>query len=160
MGTIPISGALTTLAASTASVVTGTMDTEMDAPFLCKQLQWNAAVMDLDPSDAVLIGLAHGDATQAEIETALQQSLTDPNDVGEWPLVLKKQIIWWESLFVLTGQQNVCNERIKLGGGKGIPIAEGKGVNLFVYNISTTTALTTGSVFACLATLKGVWLGD
>ncbi len=150
---------LGTLAADTTVLFVGLMDTELDAPFLVKQIQMNGGVHDLDPTDGVIFGFAQGDATIAEISSALAQSATDSFDVGEIAPVFKKSLIFWETLRYLSSENNTINEMIKIGGGKGIPLAETKGINAFVFNAGVGS-LTTGASANLLSTIKGVWLGD
>ncbi len=151
--------ALSTLASATAVLLSSTVDTEMDAPFLVKQIQLHCGWHDADPTDGIIVGFAQGDATIAEIASALFQPATDPFDVGESAPVFKKNLIFWETLRYLSSEMNVVNDFIKIGGGKGIPIAEIKGINFFALNIGPAL-LTTGSLLNHHFTLKGVWLGD
>ncbi len=135
------------------------MDTEMQAPFLIKSVQMNYSWNDADPTDTIIVGLVQGDAVVAEIASMLVLAAFDPFDVDNRTLVGKKQIIFWESLMCLSAENNVVNKTVSIGGGKGIPIGETKGVNAFIYNPSSAL-LTTGSILHGLFTIKGVWLGD
>ena len=148
------------LASDTAIIMTSGFDTEMVAPFLVKQVQFQAGWHDVDPTDGLIIGLAQGDASVGEISVAINTAALDPGDVGAASLVTKKKIIFWETLTYLSGLQNTVNMRASIGGGKGIPLAEDHGVTVFIYNPSFAAALTTGSIVHFAVTLKGVWLGS
>lgn len=72
------------------------------------------------------------------------------------------RMIWWETLRHLipagNGTEAYCSITATLGGGKGIPIYENRGIKLVIMNISNS-AMTTGSVASCLGCLYAVELG-
>lgn len=161
MGTMRVNMGLSSLGAQTSLLNTfGGMDTELDAPFLIKQVQYNIHVNELAAGEHVIVGLSQGDVSISEITSALEQELTDPFDIGEAGLALKKIGIFWETLRSFSAQMDINNEQIKIGGGKGIPIAEGKGVNVFVYNPAIGALSAAGQGCVGLVTIKGVWLSD
>ncbi len=159
MSTLAGEVALGTLAGSTAVFLHDGADTEMKAPFLIKQVQMHAGVHNLNETDGIIIGLCQGNAVIAEIASMMLQLALSPFDVDERFLLQKKQLIFWETLTYVSLGENTVNERFKIGGGKGIPIGEDNGINVFAFNPSAT-ALTTGARLTVSATLKGVWLGD
>lgn len=161
MGSLDALRTISALAAQTAVLATTSgMDSEMDAGFLVKQAQFNVSVTNLTGDESVIVGLAQGDMSESEIATGLQQVLTDPFDIGEAGLAIKKMGIFWETVWILGPNDQVCNERFSIGGGRGIPIAEGKGVNFFIYNPSSVGLSANSQTCQGLATIKGVWLGD
>ena len=151
--------ATSTLAAATTVLGTGDMDAEMDAPFLCKSVDIHVSYQSSTDTQAILCGLAQGDASTGEISVALTQEFTDPFDVGEASLVAKNLIIFWETLEIMgVDRRLVSKHAVRLGGGKGIPIAEGKGLNFFVFNPGGGALVDHNVTFQYV--LKGVWLGD
>ncbi len=156
---VPSVTSLGILASGTALLISTSADTEMTAGFLVKQVQINAGVHDLDPTDSLVVGYAQGDASIGEISVALTTVATNPFDVGEASLVTKKQIIFWETLQYLSSAENTINGMFKIGGGKGIPLGEDNGIVLFAFNAGPA-AFTTGATINGLWTLKGVWLGS
>ncbi len=160
--------ALGTLAADTALIIQTGLSTGLTQSFLLKQLQYNFQATGMTPGDSVILGLANGTATIAEIEDALRAAVVDPDDASSLIIAANKSIVFWESLVcIATGSAGVgaltssqqINTVMSIGGGKGIPGREGAGFSVFVYN-PATVALTTGSAVAGLIILKGVWLND
>ncbi len=159
MGALRATFSTGALAAGTALLVTGDMDTEFDAPFLVKSVDIHWGWLTSTAADVLIMGLAQGDMSAAEIGAALGQALTDPFDVGERGALTTARGIFWETVRILDAvTQRVRTERISIGGGKGIPIAEVKGINQFIFNHGGG-ALTDANG-AMLTVIKGVWLGD
>ncbi len=157
------SDALGALAADTALVLNSTFGSGLTQSFLIKQVLMMFAINGLTADESVIMGLANGSATVTEILAALTQNITNPDDASSPPVAAQRIIILWETLRVFTGVggggKATINEKISLGGGKGIPVKEATGMAIFAYNPSTG-ALTTGAVVNGLITLRGVWLND
>ncbi len=153
--------ALGTLAADTALIINQEMSGALTRSFLLKQLQYCFTIAIAGTAESVIFGLANGSATIGEIEDALRLNVEDPDDASSPAVQAQKQIVLWESLRLidLSGGNDFQNDVIKMGGGKGIPLKEATGVQIFVYNPSTAS-LTTGSTVTGLVILKGVWLND
>ncbi len=152
------------LASVTAVQLSGTFGTSMAAGFLIKQIQMNLAWLAQAAGDEIIIGFANGSATVTEIKNAIEGTTQDPNDASSVDSMARKAIVFWETLRMLSaealGNGNLTiNEMIRIGGGKGLPIFEDKGIQLFAYNPSSA-AITTGSLVAGVYALKGVWLSD
>ncbi len=158
MSTMANSGSTGTLAANTALLIVGDVDIELDALFLVKSLQMHFAWLTTTAADTIIVGMAQGDMTIANIATVMLQQVNDPFDFDELSEASFKRGIFWETLTILTSTERSINERFTIGGGKGIPIAEGKGANFFILNAGGGTL--TAANFAINATLKGVFLGD
>ncbi len=120
---------------------------------------WNAGAT----GDNLIFGLAQGSATVAEITTALaSMNISNPNDATNQILLDQWKVIYYETIMMVSASavgegQSVLNERISIGGGKGIPLLEDDGVQVFAYNPSTGSV--TGS-FDGIVGFQGVWLND
>ncbi len=158
--------AIATLAANTALILN--QQTAFTRSYLVKQVQYNVGYNVVTGPSSVILGLANGTATITEIAAALNTLVIDPDDGSSPALLAQKSIIWWETLRFMgndsvgngaAGQSVSLNERISIGGGKGIPIIEDNGILVFVWN-PTASTLSTASLMAGLIILKGVWLND
>ncbi len=158
MGALRATASTGALAAGTALLIAGDMDTEFDGAFLIKSVDTHFAWLTATAGDTLIMGLSQGDMSAGEIASALGQALTDPFDVGEAGALTTAQGIFWETLQIFTSTERSATKRISIGGGKGIPVAEIKGLNHFIFNHSGG-ALTTANV-ALLTVIKGVWLSD
>lgn len=154
--------ALGTLASETALVINTTFGSGITQSFLIKQVLMNLRIDNQAAADGVIIGLCNGSATVAEIASALTTLITDPDDASSPAVAAARQNIFWETLRMLAGATapaQVINEKISLGGGKGIPVKEATGLAIFAFNPGNN-ALTTGSTVQGIVTLRGIWLGD
>ncbi len=154
------SDALGTLAADT--VVSLRADTGLTRSFLVKRVLYNLSLVGA-VTDSVIIGLANGTATVAEIASAIRDFISDPDDATAPGQAALHWIIWWETIRMIGGTANagsaIMNEEISVGGGKGIPALEDTGLQVFAYNPGTA-ALADSAVIEGLVTLQGVWLND
>lgn len=161
-----ISASIGTTASATAASLNSTYGTSLAAPFLIKQIQVNLAMHFGTIADMHTIGFANGAATVTEIKEALEDTLIDPFDPTTLDNMGKKSIIFWETLrtfsprYAGTGEAvQEWNETIKIGGGKGIPIHEEKGIQMFVYN-PRGSAFAGGGEIDGIVVFKGAWLGS
>lgn len=155
------SDALATLAADTALIVNATFSTGLTRTFLLKFLDYHVRVVAGTPGESVIVGLAIGQATIAEIAAALTGNITDPSDAVSLTTMAARAAIIWPSVRILdlspTGGAKL-EERIPMGK-KGIPLQEENGMQIFVYNPSTSS-LTTGALLNGIVGLTGVWLDN
>lgn len=156
------SDAIGNLGADTALVLNSTFGSGLTQSFLIKQVLYKLGVVALTVDETVIIGLANGSATVAEIVAALTANITNPDDASSPAVAAARQMVFWETLRTIVGgasKRSTIDESISLGGGKGIPVKEATGLAIFAYNPSTG-ALTTGALVDGLVVLRGVWLND
>ncbi len=155
--------ALGALAADTAVQLNQAIGSGSTQSFLAKRIKYALGITDATDTDGIIIGIASGSATVAEIQAALTVTVSNPDDAGSKAVSANKRNIWWETVRYLHAEASqghiVLNEDISLGGGKGIPMKEADGFQLFAYNPSTA-ALTTGMTVQGLLMFSGVWLKD
>ncbi len=151
--------ALSTLASNTALIVSGNYGSGLKRAFLMKHLKAYIAINDLNASDAILVGFAMGTMSVSEIRDAFIREIPDPNEFGNWVDIINKRGVYWQTLAILTAEENAVNMDVKIGGKNGIPLTPGEGIQFFAYN-TTTDALTTGSELNGVYLLQGAWLGD
>lgn len=127
------------LASDTAVQVHSTFATGLTRTFLCKRFRLEAFVDELlTDGEGLIVGVAQGSATVAEIATQLTSgsSLADPKDPTNWAVFGQNNIIWWQTLRVLDangGPQKISCD-VAIGGKNGIPMIEDQGAQLFVFN--------------------------
>ncbi len=157
------SDALGTLAADTTLSLTNLSG--ISRGFLCKKVMYMVAMSAAATNDMVIIGLANSTATVAEITTALSSmNISDPNNATNRIKMDQWKVVWYESLRILQPDATgagiaAINDHFSVGGGKGIPWTEDGGIQVFVYNPSTS-ALTTGALIDGLVAFQGIWFND
>ncbi len=168
MLSIPVNEiAIGTLASETALAVNNDIGgANLQRSFLCKKVRIHFTMVAPDAEDTLLVFLANGDLSVAEIATALTtfaypQNPNDPSNRLQQPLV---KGIWWETMQMISANglgsgKTVINEVVKLGGGKGIPAIRNSGVSLFVYN-PLGSAFVAGSFANGHLLFYGAWLND
>ncbi len=158
--------ALATLSARTALIVNTQFSTPT-ASFLMKRLRYFAQIANRTANDdgPILIGCANGDATVAEISTAMnQRNVNGPDDITN---VIDQDSAWvvYQNTvvpFEIQGDQTFGQAPAQwmiFGGKNGIPAIEGSGMVVFVYN-SGSGSLATNSTVNGILHLQGVWLRD
>ncbi len=157
--------ALVTLAAKAAITVDQT-HAALTAAFLIKRVRYFVEVEGVTAGEGPLIlGIAPGDTNDAEIATAM----TTINTVGpeDTTQSLAQNAAWSilrQGTELLQSRSESVN-RVGSSGhwhkmpGRGIPVPEGKGFRLFVFN-ADIAALTTGSLAKGIYEVQGVWLGS
>ncbi len=153
--------ALGTLASVTAVALNVNYGTGLTRSFLIKRLKLQAAFVAANGADSIVIGFARGDMTVAQISTALDTDINDPNDFDSWATMMQRNGILYQTLVALgPGGTGAAGRQIdvRVGGSKGLPMTAGEGVQLFAYNPGA--ALTTGSIVQGLFQLVGVWLDE
>ncbi len=152
---------LGTLASRTALLLLDDHASALNEPFLMKKVRITAHLTGLTAGQGlrISIGLARGGASVTQIKSALEDNLFERNKKGQ----AAKRDVLSESLTEVTIENfdgTICNfdsGMISLGGGKGIPFDEDIGWQWFIWNKSAS-GMTTGSVFALIATYWGIWL--
>lgn len=133
------------------------ISTGMAATFLTKRIELSVAVAMTGGEGPLLVGIARGELTVAEIKTALQ-SANDNGPVDQLEMQAHVHELFWAELIENhTNHVTTIKRTLKLGGGKGIPMLEDVGWQWFVYNTSSG-ALTTGGVISIWARHFGKWL--
>ncbi len=157
--------ALTTLAAQTAVVLNNTW-TSPEASFLMKRYRMFLALTGMDvgeQSGPILVLLAHGNATIAEVAAAMTElNAQGPTDLTE---TLTQDNAW--AVYQNTVQQairggdgtqaQIDSGWVNFGGRKGIPNNEEAGVHVHAYN-SGGANLVTGIEVNGIVQIQGVWL--
>ena len=149
--------AIGTLGGSTALQWEGEKSTALKQSFLMKKVRASIAIAGLSVNEPILFGMARGDATVAQIKTALTQNQLerDAKDQAAVRDVLHETVrVGMHG----NGDGNfVLNYEVSLGGGKGIPFEDGDGWQWFVFNLRTG-AMTTGATISAGLAYYGVWL--
>ncbi len=157
-----IAVSLGAIAANTALQVNATYGSGLTRPFLLKYFKCLTALEQLvDEQGPILVGLAVGTATVTEIKNAMEDNNPNPDDPSAQAVAAKRKIIFWQSLHIVDGRTDTVNmHESRLGArGKGIPIMEDNGVQVFLYN-ADSSALTSGASLRGHYILGGVWLND
>ncbi len=146
--------ALSTLATSTAQILNSAAIT---AAFLAKHLRGQWVLEASDAFDYILVGISRGDATVAEIKTALEQNLTE----RDAPDSAASRQVLWETVRTLYTNVNVDDPMVEidvtLGGGKGIPFDRDDGWALFAYNAGNNNQVA-GALLSFHGYFTGVFL--
>ncbi len=156
--------ALDTLAARVA-ILANTAFNNIQSPFLLKQVRYFVQMVGRTLADdgPVLIGVARGDATIAEIAAALLEGNTNgPEDLTETLTQDVIQAVYMNTVvpFVMRGDgtEGILDTKwINFGGKNGIPTLENVGFSVFAFNAGSG-ALTTGSSLNGIFQIRGVWL--
>lgn len=154
------------LAEGKAVILSSAYGASMTRSFLAKQVHMR---LMFDPeagstSDKMLVGLANGSMTAAEIEDAVKTVMGNPNDTSNWDDYAMTLGIFWQTLrFISNGTAAFLgayvDETIKLGGGKGIPYLKGVGVSLFGFN-PAASSVASGNFITGSVCHVGVFLDD
>ncbi len=162
-----VGSTLLTLGANNAKILSTAFGTTLGHPFLIKKIRMNGIATFVDDGDGNLcVGLARGDATVAEIASALNEfNAAGPQDTTEsltedevWT-VFQKSLVWGKSSGGVSDQAADLHEiafNDEISFGKGIPAVEDQGVVTFIYNGGPT--MTTGALASLHAQFYGVWL--
>ncbi len=142
------------------------LDTQLQGitqPFLMKRLQMLGQCSGVVDAECFIIGLAHGQATIVEIGDAFNASQIDPDDPTNAAVMAKAGImVYWQSLSVVNSDSNgdgstIINLNVRMGGGRGIPLHEEKGCQVFAYNPMSTNSTGTAKL-DCVMIIGGVWM--
>ncbi len=153
--------------AARASVTLGNAFNGITATFLMKRFRIWIRLKGITSGEGFpfLVGIARGDATQAEIAAAMLEGNTSgPSDTT--------QMLTQDNAFVVVQKtvralnpggidptQGSLSIDIKMPGKNGVPFPEGSGWQVFIYN-ADDDALTTGGTVQGQAQYWGVWLRD
>ncbi len=161
--------ALGTLGGQTALVINSAFN-GITATFLMQRIRYFLQLVGRTAADdgPILVGVARGDATAAEIATAMLEGNTaGPGDTTQ---ILSQDNTWvvYQNTVVAfdaTSGDNTegvipkLGDWISFGGKNGIPAAEGTGFQLFAFNAGSGS-LTTGSSLNGIVDIQGRWLRD
>ncbi len=160
--------ALGTLGARTA-IALNTAFNALTATFLMMRVRYllKLSGSTLGDDGPILIGIAKGNASIAEIGSAMIENNTSgPEDVTQSLTEDTSFSVYQNTVVSMIGESTVEDGHpatksgwIRFGGKRGIPASEGSGWQLFAFN-SGSSALTTGAVVNGLAHTQGVWLRD
>ncbi len=150
--------ALTTLGAQTALAIEASHATGLLSSFLMKKVKASVVITGRTIGDeALLIGMARGDASVTQIKAAIEDIQLE----RDAKMQAAKRDVLFETLGIALpvgdGTVETYDIMVSLGGGKGIPFELGDGWQWFAYNMSSGS-LTTGAVAHLQATYWGVWL--
>ncbi len=151
-----------------SSIALQTGWTSPEASFLMKRYRMILQVTSLAIQDdgPIIIGLANGNATTTEMNTAMNQINTEgPSDPTQMLAQDNVWVIYQNTLETFTMVQDTAGDVYqgflttdwKSFGGKGIPNIEEAGVQVFAYNSGNGT-LTTGGVVSGVVQIQGAWL--
>lgn len=150
---------LATLVSKTAVVVQSDHSTGLLQSFLMKKVRVAMVLKTPDAGDAIILGMARGDATVTEIKTALEtiQLERDLQQQANVRMVIHELTRAFPGLESANGGVRVLNYEVSIGGGKGIPFEDGDGWKWFCYNLDDGD-LIAGSEVMGQNTIYGVWL--
>ncbi len=133
--------------------------------FLLKKVRYHLALEDLDPREYMIIGLARGDATVAQIAAIMESANRDPDDLDLWDDFAIANAIFWETVRILGGTDvvtssgQVLNEDISIGGGKGLPLEGGVGIQVFAWNPHSAVSVgNVGTTIVGIVNYVGVFM--
>ncbi len=114
-------------------------------------LDWSTQAV----GDVILIGIADGQMTDAEIEEALEARPVENNDVpaieragrAVWPLAILGENSGGSGHLVFQMEENLR-----------WTFSKAEGWRYWAWNLSTSTALTTGGIVSFIAKHFGVWV--
>ncbi len=164
------SGATNSLAANTAVIIDASYRS-ITKGFLLRQWRVLGVVDDFDELDQLIIFLARGGATVAEIALAFTQEVISPEDASSAGQMSAKARVIWDTIVGLPppgsswtiagGSQAFSFDTgwKTIGGKKGIPFSEQFGPELFAFNYGGA-ALAAGLDIGCILLMRGVWLHE
>ncbi len=156
--------ALATLSGQTA-ILGNTAFGGIQSSFLMKRVRYFMAIASktIDDDGPILVGIANGDASVAEISAAMIEGNTQgPTDVTETLTQDETWVVYQNTVRALkidgAGTEGWLDSGwINFGGKNGIPALEGAGFELFFFNAGSG-ALSTGSSVNGICHVQGVWL--
>ncbi len=139
----------------------------IEATFLLKRIRYFVQLVGRTLADdgPVLIGVARGDASTTEINSAMTEgNTTGPQDTTQMLTQDETWVVMMNTVRAIVpqgdGTEGVLDSGwITFGGKNGIPALEGTGWQIFAYNAGSG-ALATGSSVNGIAHVQGVWLRD
>ncbi len=154
---IQIRTSLATLAVNGALIIQSAHGSAMTRAFLGKHVRMDVWLESPDAEDAILVGMSQGEASTAQIKTAVEQVQID-TDLKQQGAV---RDVLFETTRVLHANVNaeamVVRIDVTLGGGKGIPFEVGGGFQWFAYNAGLDDQVS-GAVVVGEGSLTGIWL--
>ncbi len=155
--------ALGALAAKTAIAI-GTAYNGITGTFLLKKVRYWLQIHGVSNQQGpILIGVANGNASAAEITTVMNEGNTaGPSDQTQ---VLTEDNVWvpFQNSIVMNqgNDANYSSTHVdrEVSLGKGIPCLEGSGWQLFAFN-ADSNPLSTGGTVQGLVQYWGVWISD
>ena len=158
--------ALGTLAGQTALALNTAFNT-LTASFLMIRIRYFLQYVGRTAADdgPVLIGIARGDATAAEIGTAiLEGNPSGPADTTQMLTQDNAWVVFQNTLVPFNtasgdGTEGFVNnsEWISFGGKRGIPALEDNGFQVFAFNAGSGSLATGGSING-ICQIQGRWL--
>ncbi len=157
--------ALSTLAGRTAIILNTNVSTTIQNAFLMKRIRYLLQMVGrtTDDDGPLVVGLAKGDATIAEIATAMiEHNTIGPSDTTETLTEDNAWVVYQNTVVPFLYRGGNSTGQIPPGwmdieGRKGIPALEDQGFQLFVYNAGSG-ALSTGVSINGICQVQGVWL--
>lgn len=129
--------------------------------FLMKRVRAEIVLQDAVAQEGpILVGMARGKATIAEIKAAVEMLQLDRSRQQQADV----RVVLFETVRAMFDSNSGSGRVVwtideSLGGGKGIPFDEGEGWQWFAYNADASNL--TGNAFIKLqATYFGAWLGN
>ncbi len=155
--------AIGTLAKADALIVNNDQGVTMLNAFLMKKVKATCWIDDMDASDMLIVGMARGKATVANIKSAMELNQLDrgKKDQANVRDILHEtlRLIWLPVPIATARGRQMVEIEVSLGGGKGIPFDEEEGWTWFVWNAGANDQVG-GAFFFMEATYWGAWLGS
>lgn len=143
-----------------------TVMTSITQTFLMKRIRYFLQMIGKTQTDdgPILIGLAKGNASNAEIAQALLEANSNGQD--DVTQTLQQDDVWsvyQNTVIAMVTRTDGTHGQAPQGWikfpGRGIPAGEANGFRLFVFNAGEN-ALTTGTSINGIVHIQGVWLND
>ncbi len=154
------------VASDSAEIISADYSTQLTRDFLCKKIRYQLQLEDFESTRGLIFGFARGDLTVAQIAEVLATQLPDPENFALWDDFGQTNGIFWETLRMIGGNvaaqdgsnAGLWNGPVSLGGGKGIPLEAGHGIQSFVFNPSADSIGQAGSTLLGGVQLVGVFM--
>ncbi len=131
--------------------------------FLLKNIRVLGQVTSMAAEEAIIIGFARGLASTAEINRAMNDEQTSPDDPSNLNISQEKSAVFWQAQAITNGdsagnRKDWIDIDTRIGArGKGIPLFETDGIQAFAFN-PTGSTMTTGALVDLDIRYSGVWL--
>ncbi len=156
---IQIDAAVGAPTVGTAVKIESAREATLSRAFLGKHLVLELVLDAPDSLDTLLIAMAQGLFTVAQLAAAVTSNAQRDDPVEE---NIAKRVLW-ETMVLManddgsgTGSKNRRID-VSLGGGKGIPFAEDRGWQIFVMNVGVNDQVA-GTTIIGHGYMSGVWL--
>ncbi len=162
---IPVNDlSLATLASRTAKLLSSSFSTTIKNTFLVKKIKYflHASALTQGEQDNLLVMIAKGDASTAEVAAALTEINTvGPEDTTQARTADNAWNIWQNTVRAMESRGSATEAQLvaEISLGKGMPAISEQGVAVYLFN-NDAVGLAGTPLVNGLVQLWGVWLRD